>query len=308
MIGIVILNYKTPNDVPPCVDSIREHTREPYRVYVVDNASPDGSFETLSKRYAGDPDVVILESGENGGFSFGNNFGFRRAVSDGCDLILSTNSDVVFYDGAIDRLAARLREEPDCAVAGPLVRLPDGEIQRYNRGILTARVFLARRKFLSHFFRQGQVRAYEYADYDFKGKLYPAGMVSCCCFLIRGSALQEIGYLDEYPFLYHEEDILGAKLRVGGWKVVLDPSAEVLHYGGKSTGGISPFVRYHMLRSGLYYLRRYSDTTPAAFRRTARILLFFFRLTAVKDKSYRPYYRKLRDDVRDMNRMGKITL
>lgn len=308
VIGIIILNYKTPNDVLSCVSSVRETTREPYRIYVVDNHSPDGSFETLSTAFADVSDVIVLESGKNGGFSFGNNFGFRRAVSDGCDLLLSTNADVLFTPDAIDRLAARLREEPDCAVAGPLVLFSDGTVQRYTRGILTARVFLARRRGLAFLSPKRAVRVYEYADVDYRKKFYPTGMVSGCCFMIRADVLDEIGYLDEYPFLYHEEDILGAKLRLIGKKVVYDPAAEVVHWGGKSTGGISPFVRYHTFRSGLYYLRRYTDASAASFRRTARVLSFLFTLAALRHKVYRPYLKKLKADIREMKKMRKAIL
>lgn len=305
MIGIVILNYKTPDDVLSCVGSVRKSTGEPYRIYVVDNDSPDGSFGILSSAYAGASDVTVIESGKNGGFSFGNNVGFRRAVEDGCDLLLSTNADVLFKPGSIDRLAVRLCEEPDCAVAGPLVLLSDGEVQRCTRGILTARIFLARRKGLSRLAPKRSVRAYEYADADYREKFYPSGMVSGCCFMIRADVLDAIGYLDEYPFLYHEEDILGAELRALGKKVVYDPSAEVVHWGGKSTGGVSPFVRYHTFRSGLYYLRRYSDVSAASFRRTARILSFLFAMTALRHKSYRPYLKRLRADIREMKKMRR---
>ena len=306
--GIVILNYKTPDDVLTCVKSVRENTAGPYRIFVVDNDSPDGSFETLSESLAGQSDVTVIESGRNGGFSYGNNVGFRRAVAEGCDPVLSTNADVVFRAGAIDRLAARLLEEPDCAVAGPLVLFADGEVQRYTRGILTARVLLARRKGLSFFAPKKAVRAYEYADADYRRKFYPSGMVSGCCFMIRAHVLEKIGYLDEYPFLYNEEDILGAKLRALGMKTVYDPSAEVVHWGGKSTGGVSPFVRYHTFRSGLYYIRRYSDAGNAAFSRTARILSILFTLTAIRHKEYRPYRKLLRKDIRDMKQMKKASL
>lgn len=308
MIGIVILNYKTPDDVLCCVESVRANTRESCRIYVVDNASPDGSFETLSAAFENAPDVALVESGKNGGFSFGNNVGFRRAVRDGCDLLLSANADVIFTPDSIDRLAARLRSEPDCAVAGPLVRFPDGEIQRYTRGILTARVFLARRRGLSFLAPKKAVRAYEYADADYLEKFYPAGMVSGCCFMIRADVLDEIGYLDEYPFLYHEEDILGATLRAAGKKIVYDPTAEVIHIGGRSTGGVNPFVRYHTFRSGLYYLKRYTSESRASFLRSARILSFLFALTALRHKEYRPYLKKLKADIRVMKKMRKAIL
>ncbi len=308
MTGIVILNYKTPRDVLDCVGSVRKTTDGPYRIYVVDNDSPDGSFDALSEAFDGADDVTVLESGKNGGFSFGNNFGFRRAVADGCDPILSTNADVLFQPGAVDRLTACLLAEPDCAVAGPLVLLPDGEIQRYTRGILTARVFLARRRGLSFLAPRKAVRAYEYADSDYREKFYPAGMVSGCCFMIRADVLEKIGYLDEYPFLYCEEDILGATLRKNGKKVVYDPAATVVHAGGKSTGGVSPFVRYHTFRSGLYYLKRYTDTSRASFALSARIALLLFAFESIRHKEYRSFGKRLREDVREMKKMRKAIL
>ena len=66
-------------------------------ITIVDNASGDGSFETMTAAVAdrGWTRVRVLQAGRNGGFGAGNNFGIRAGLADGSrpDLIYILNSD-----------------------------------------------------------------------------------------------------------------------------------------------------------------------------------------------------------------------
>lgn len=310
MLGIVILNYKTFGDTVNCIESISKTIGDiKHTVYIVDNVSPDNSFEALSMKYTDMQNVRVIQSEKNGGFSYGNNVGFRAAIADGCDKIICTNSDVEFKDNSIRILVEDLDESLDCAVIGPKVLCGDGSIQNANKGILTAYRFFMRRKPFSWFDWFGVEKRYTYLNYNYEKPLYPAGMVSGCCFIIRASVLPEIGYLDEKVFLYHEENILGAKLKKAGYKVKLNPRSEIIHYGGKSTGeGKSAFVRYHSLASALYYFKYYSDISRFAYTLVCSFIKSIFFLKGISDKTYKEYYRKIKRLIKSMKRGEEVYL
>ena len=308
MLGIVILNYKTFNDTVNCVESILKVIGNiQYTVYIVDNMSPDGSFERLSAEYGGRENIRVIPSGKNGGFSYGNNVGFRAAISDGCDKILCTNSDVEFKQNSIDIMIKDLDEIADCAVVGPKVYCGDGSVQNANKGVLNAFRFFMRRKPFSWFDWFGVEKRYSYLNYKYDAPIYIDGMVSGCCFMIRSSVLAEIGFLDERVFLYHEENILGAKLHKAGYKVRLNPQSEVIHFGGKSTGGgKSAFVRYHMMASALYYFKNYADISRFSYWAVRNFVKCMFFFKGILNKEYKQYYRKLKKLVKMMKREEEI--
>ncbi len=303
MLGIVILNYKNYNETLRCIDNIFfVKIDEAFIIYVVDNASPNESYSVLSKTYHNKINIKVIQSGKNGGFSFGNNVGFRAAIEDGCDKILCTNSDVEFKEDSIYVLCKDMDEHTECAVIGPKVLCHDGSIQNATRRILTPRRFLMRHKPFSFFDWLGIEKKYSYGDYKYDKPTYIEGMVSGCCFMMRASAIVRIGYLDENVFLYHEENILAAKLRKAGYKVMLNPKAEIIHFGGKSTGGNTAFIRYNSFYSALYYFWFYSETSRASFNLIWAYIKCVFLFKSLFDGEYKTYYKKLKSEIKKMKK------
>lgn len=302
-LAIVILNYKTYQDVFTCVDSIRSTIGDiSYKIYIVDNYSPNESVEKLSNAYMNAQDIILIANDKNDGFSAGNNIGFKAAIADGYDTILCSNPDVLYYKDAISIMLNTLYANERCGVVGPKVYKPNGTIQNCNKGILSAATFILRRRGFSIFDWFGLEKKYTYVGYDYSQPLYPAGMVSGCCFMIKSALLKEINYLDENVFLYHEEDILGAKLRRAKYFVMLQPTAEIVHVEGKSTGGTSPFTRYCTFYSGLYYLWKYSNCSKFAFRMASFCVKLLISVYSLKDKNYKQYYKKLKSAIRDIKK------
>jgi GT2 family glycosyltransferase len=90
-IAAVILNWCDAKATIHCVDTLRGRSAFAGPVYVIDNASPDGSFEVLKSRL---PHCVVLRNAVNSGYTGGNNHGLRQAFDDGCDAVLILNNDV----------------------------------------------------------------------------------------------------------------------------------------------------------------------------------------------------------------------
>lgn len=306
VLGIVILNYNNYSDTINCVNSFCEQGFNDYKIYLIDNASKNESLAVLTELFGSREDVDISLSPTNGGFSAGNNIGLKKAVADGCKYVLCVNSDVLFKEGCISKLISVLEEDSKCAVVGPKVYCDDGSVQNSNKGILTANVLLLRKQGFRIFDWFGLDKKYTYRNYKYDKRLYLTGMVSGCCFLIRSEVLKMVDYLDENVFLYHEEDILGAKIRkTDKYYVCLEPTAEIIHLGGRSTSRANEFIRYNEFKSSMYYLWNYTDVSKFKYKLLSFLFSMLWLVKALTNKNYRKYYKQLKKDYKEIIRNGR---
>jgi GT2 family glycosyltransferase len=267
MIGFVILNYCTFNDTVTCIKSIQANTVD-HHIVVVDNQSPDDSYESLMKTYRDDERIIIIQAPSNGGFASGNNIGIRKCVELGIEHIIITNSDVVFLDDAAQMLVECLIEN-NAVIAGPKI-LDENRAKDWLPNI-------KRKGYLQYLgWRRSQNTL---LDADYSGGNCEVKLVSGCCFALNASLFIEMGAFDENTFLFHEEEILSVQAERHGYPIIFCPSATVQHFHGKSTG------RYHLridiedLKSALYYWVAYQEIT-----RFQAILIKLVKLTKISAK------------------------
>ena len=91
-------------------------------VFVVDNDSTDGSADFVQAHF---PQVKLVRSAENLGFTGGNNLGFRYALEKGYDFVYLLNQDAWLEEGALETLVAASLAHPEYAVLSPL-QMTDG--------------------------------------------------------------------------------------------------------------------------------------------------------------------------------------
>ena len=200
--------------------------------------------------------IEVIYSTENRGYSAGNNIGLRRAVELGCEYVMVANPDMEFPDTHyIEKLVAVMEERDDVVVVGSDIVTPEGIHQnpmlpdgnwRSSFGWVT-----------SLFRRQKRAEAYDFIG-DYTKNDYCA-KVSGCCLMLRSSFLQEIGYFDEYPFLYCEEAILASQVARAGKRMYYLADAQAVHRHVKSEKG-DPVKRFkHWQRSRIYFYKKYSS-------------------------------------------------
>ena len=231
-LDIVIVSHNTRDELIDCLSSVFAAPPTGLRtVFVVDNASADGSAAAVRERW---PAVEVLALDRNVGFAAANNLALRRAAA---PLVLLLNSDTVAPAGAIDTLAARLLETGAVA-AGP--RLVDArgrpeisfgrmlspwtELVQRRRVRLAARDTPAARRAVDRLLSQERV----------------VDWVSGACLLVRRTEALAAGLLDERYFMYEEDVDFCAALRARGGRILFTPRAGIVHLRGRSIGRAAP--------------------------------------------------------------------
>ena len=258
MIGIVILNYNSWLDTEECIKSILDkETRAEYRIYLVDNASPTRPTKEQSAFFKETGLEFIQSSKNTGGIWAGNNLGIRKALDDGCDAVLISNSDVRYEKDSIFALYDYLAHHPDVGITGPKIILGNGRIQRecmmFKTGIREK--YLLRTRL--HMFFPGYNNRYWGRQHDYEKETFRTYAVMGCCFMMSRACALDVTPLDENTFLYEEELILGIRMEQAGWKTVYYPESVIHHLHGKSTEQAKAFSYTCNVCSEIYYCKQY---------------------------------------------------
>jgi GT2 family glycosyltransferase len=256
--AIIILNYLEWRDTVKCIDSIRASSGLDQTIIVVDNASPNDSYEKLYILYENDDKVEIILSNVNGGYAAGNNIGLKYCVNAGYEFAIIANSDVIFHEGTIEKLTSYIANNKYCAVVGPNVMNSDGSFNKVSR--------IANRKLREVFFQNFRIdffgyrskvlSKYHYLHTPFT-ESHSVHMVSGCCFCLSLNFVCKYGYLDEGTFLYFEEPILGLKISKANWYAYHLGDAYITHFHGGSTKSVASFAFAKYVRSFIFYSNSY---------------------------------------------------
>jgi len=250
-LSVLIVNYNAEPVLRDCLDSVYRNTVErPLEVLVVDNASSDGSLAMLAREF---PEVRVIASQENLGFSRGNNLAIQAARG---RYLLLLNNDTRVTPGALDTLLRLIKARPDVGALGPLLRNADGSVQISYGRMIGFRAELLQ-KLLFALSSRGNPLVGRYLEWRARREAYP-DWVSGACILLRTDVLRQVGPLDENFFMYTEEVDLCHRIRNRGYRVLYSPEAEIVHLGGKSTESNSEKAALEYRRSQLYfYLKHY---------------------------------------------------
>lgn len=264
-LAIVIVNYNTAALLCDCLDSIySQQQQHPLTVWVVDNASSDGSPELVAQRF---PQARLVISTHNGGFSYANNLALRQIMAAGqaFDYVLLLNADTVVTPGALDMLVDYLAQHHDVGVVGPKLLLADGSLDAAcRRSFPTPAVAFYRLTGLAGLFpRSKKFGRYNlsYLDIDEEAEV---DAVVGACMLLRRSVIAEAGLLDEQFFMYGEDLDWAYRIKEYGWRVVYYPAATVMHYKRASSRQRPlPSIRAFYDAMRIFHRKHYAQRTPA---------------------------------------------
>lgn len=228
-IGIVIVSYNTVDHLKRCLLSIAKNpfVDGTFSVVVVDNNSVDGSVKMVRKLF---PWVRLIENKTNRGFAAGCNQGIKAIKS---KYYLLLNSDAALMGDALSVLAGFMDANPDVGIVGGLIFTEGGEIQPSTLVFPTYwNLLFSRSSILS---RIPPFRWYMEHVRRVPDEVVDVPAVAGGFMMIRSSALQQVGLLDERFFIYLEDIDICRRMWKSGWRVVFNPNARVLHTWGASS-------------------------------------------------------------------------
>ena len=199
-VSVIIVNYNGKAFLADCLEALKGDTDSlKVESIVVDNGSVDGSIELLQDKLK--PTTLIL-AGENLGFSRGNNVGM--AIARGRYFLL-LNSDCFIQPGLLKTLVERLEAKEEAAAIGPRLLNSDGSLQRSCHNFFSPMVVVLEQSLLWQwlkFIPGFKARFFLASDHARPAEV---DWVSGACLLLKRSALEKIGGLDECFFFYIEE-------------------------------------------------------------------------------------------------------
>jgi GT2 family glycosyltransferase len=253
LLSAVVVNFNDRANIGRCLTTILEAARSlPAEVFVVDNASSDGSLDLVAAEF---PSVRLLRNPENVGFSRANNKAIRESRG---EFVLCLNTDAALEPGALDRLLEELRLNPKTGIVGPALVNDRGDYQVSFGGRVRFSSELIKKTLLN------RVRARRLRSDRSRRRVV---WVSAACFLARREALEMAGLFDERFFLFFEDIDLCYRVGAAGWDVVFLPAARAFHRSGATTepGGLRSRLAYRA--SQLYFYKKHNSKLSQALLR-----------------------------------------
>lgn len=209
-IGIVILNYKTYKDTIRLVRDLNTFNVSSYlHIVVVDNESPNESYDVLSNELAEYNNVDVIQSGENGGYAKGNNIGLRFLEKKNPDYALILNNDVYFDEDILTKCVQMYDELDDVGIISPIQKKPNGEVAYL--GTLKCNTFIE--DLLSFSIIWGKLRRKRKYKVNRSNNLMAVDIIPGCFIFINYNLFKNVGFYDEDTFLFCEERFLYKKMQ-----------------------------------------------------------------------------------------------
>lgn len=283
-ISVIIVTYNTEDLIGPCLASVLASRGYAIEIFVVDNASRDGSAKAVREKF---PSVRLIVNENNRGFGAANNQALR-----GCTgrYIILLNPDTTVEPDSFRKMIEFMDKHPNVGLAGPKVL----NLDRTRQDSVSVR-------YPGHRYGAGDL-----------GPL--PGEIACvlgACQIVRTTLFRAIGGFDEDFFLYGEDQDLCLRIRKHGYEIGFIGNAVIMHHGGQSERDTLPeeVVRKKVRAEYLFYSKHYRPETIRRIRRSQhlralwRIFSIRLMLPVTADRASalqkEARYRVIREETKD---------
>lgn len=227
-VAIAVISWNTAALLDRCLVSLRvEHEAGRAEVWVVDNASTDGSAALVAERH---PWARLEAASENLGFGAAVN---RVAAATATPFLAAANADVALSSGALQALLDAAEAHPRAGAFAPRLITADGATQHSVHPFPTVRTGLLLSSGLAMVGRVARALPLE-SHWD-PGVARDVDWAHGAFLLVRRTAWDAVGGFDPAQWLYAEDLDLAWRLRSIGWRTWYEPAAVVRHSGSVST-------------------------------------------------------------------------
>ena len=220
-ISVVIVSYNVCRLLDECLQSVEKALEGiEGEIIVVDNNSSDDTVTTLTPRH---PSVHFIANSMNVGFARANNQAIRISQA---EYVLLLNPDTVVYADTIRGCLDFMDSHAKAGGAGVRMLTREGTAAPESRRAIPT-------PWVSMLKMLGATRRYymSYLPWDAPCRIEVVSGAFC---MLRRTALDQVGLLDEDFFMYGEDIDLSFRLLKGGWQNWYLPF-DIIHYKGEST-------------------------------------------------------------------------
>lgn len=282
-VSIIVLNYINYTETINCVSQLLIQQYPTYDIVIVDNGSPNDSFNILKETFKSASKVFVIRSERNLGYGGGNNYGINWRIARGeVDYFFIVNNDVYIEDiSLLSKLVMYAESINDLAVIGPKVVLPNGYIQgpygRPNPFILTIQYLLPPIWLFLRYLRQIRIKNIKQPQRVYR--------TIGACMLVKARPFISVGGFDEELFMQGEENVLAEKLmRIGLYYYYYPPVSVIHNHPVSSTSKLNLKKKMFVMNveNTAYYFKKYRDVPDWVIRfykfAARSYLLFFYDL------------------------------
>ena len=263
-LSIIIVNYRTYDLTKQTIESvINEDHHFSYEIYVVDNASADGSLENLKKDFSKESEnglIKFIANAENKGFAHANNLVMDQISA---KYVLLLNSDTIIVDDCLEKCIEYMETKNTVGAVGCKVLLPDGTLDKAcRRSFPDFNVSFYRMTGLSHIFPKSKRFGRYNLTYLDENETYEVDCLVGAFMLVRSAAIRQVGLLDETFFMYGEDIDWCYRIKSAGWKIMYQGEAKIIHYKGASSKQKNKLIYEFYRAMYIFYNKHYKDEYP----------------------------------------------
>lgn len=237
---VVIVNYRTGRLAVECLRSLLPEVQAcpGTCVTVVDNASGDGSADTIAQAIVAEGWsgwARLMCAPLNGGFSYGNNLAIGPALvsAQPPSLIWLLNPDAQVRPGALRELVAFLELHPQVGIVGSSLEDEDGTLwpHAFRFPSIWSELATGLRLSAVAALLKSRTTLLRMGDHAERVDWLPGASM-----MVRREVFDAVGLMDEGYFLYFEETDFCLQAARAGWPCWYVPQSRVMHIAGQSTG------------------------------------------------------------------------
>jgi GT2 family glycosyltransferase len=255
LVSVVIVTFESQDDISDCIRSVLE-SDIPVELTVIDNCSADRTVDRVVQSMHENPQCTLIRNSQN--------LGFAKAVNQGIiasrgRYVLALNPDAILQRDTIRIAVEALEADPAAALTGCMLLNRDGTEQPGARRYLpTPWRALVR---VLKLYRLAKLHP-RFHGFLMNKEPVPRGPIeveatSGAFMLVRRSAIDQVGPLDEGYFMHCEDLDWCVRFRRAGWKVLFVPAAKAFHKKGGSSRARPIRVEFYKHRGMVRFYRKF---------------------------------------------------
>lgn len=274
-IAIITVNFNGQKDTLEFLESLKKLDTKNLetKIIVVDNASEDESVKIIHQKF---PEVDVVQTGSNTGFTGGYNKGLEYGLNWGADYYLIVNNDTLInspdlltelvktaeLDHKIGLVAPKILFAPGYEFQKNYSQEDLGKVIWYGGGNFDWNNIMSKHRGIDEV-DQGQFDLVEKTEF-----------ISGCCVLIKKEVLEKVGFFDEKLFAYFDDNDLSERVKMNGFIKYYCGKVAIYHKVSQTAGIGSPITDYFVTRNRLIFGFRYAKfRTKFALIRQALVFL-----------------------------------